>query len=86
MDLAQQGADSKKAKGHDLIELLSLHRANGRWEVALPSNAIYVPRQTAVRILAHRLASLTDDANQPDAKDGQKVELARWLNALLESH
>jgi len=86
MDLAQQGADSKKAKGHDLIELLSLHRANGGWEVALPSNAIYVPRQTAVRILAHRLASLTDDANQPDAKDGQKVELARWLNALLESH
>jgi hypothetical protein len=86
VDLAQAGADSKKAKGRDQIELLPLHRAKGGWEVTLPANAVYVPRQTAVRILAHRLASLTDDANQPDTKDGQKVELARWLNALLESH
>jgi hypothetical protein len=86
VDLAQAGANSKNAKGHDQIELLPLRREKGGWEIALPSNAIYVPRQTAVRILAHRLASLTDDANQPDSKDGQKVELARWLNALLESH
>jgi len=85
VDLAQARADSKNAKGRDHIELLSLHRAKGGWEVSLPANAIYVPRQTAVRILAHRLASLTDDANQPDTHDGQKVELARWLNALLES-
>jgi hypothetical protein len=84
VDLALAGTDSKNAKGRDQIELLSIHRAKGGWEVALPPDTIYVPRQTAVRILAHRLASLTDDANQPDAKDGQKVELARWLNALLE--
>jgi hypothetical protein len=85
VDLAQAGAESKSAKGRDHIELLPLHRAKGGWEVTLPSNAVYVPRQTAVRILAHRLASLSDDANQPDTKDGQKVELARWLNALLEN-
>jgi hypothetical protein len=65
------------------VQTLDLHRANGGWEVLLPSNAIYVPRETVVRILAHQLAALTDDANRPETKDGQKVQLARWLNVLL---
>ena len=72
-----------RAGEREEVQKLDLHRANGGWEVLLPSNAIYVPRETVVRILAHQLAALTDDANPPETKDGQKVQLARWLNVLL---
>jgi hypothetical protein len=52
------------------------------WEVLLPVDMIYVPREAAVRLFAHQLASMTDhgDAN---AGEGEKVQLARLLNALL---
>lgn len=77
------GEASAHSKERDQVELLPLRRAKGGWEVVLPSNAVYVPRETVVRILAHHLAALTD-ANHPPTKDGEKVELARWLNVLLE--
>jgi hypothetical protein len=53
------------------------------WEVLLPVDMIYVPREAAVRLFAHQLASMTDhgDAN---AGEGEKVQLARLLNALLQ--
>ena len=76
-------------KEHADVQRLELHRANGGWEVVLPTNATYLPRATVVRILAHQLAALTDDS-QPDksqpsqSRDDHQVQLARWLNVLLE--
>ena len=81
---------SGHSKEHADVQRLELHRANGGWEVVLPSNAIYLPRATVVRILAHQLAALTDNS-QPDdfrphqSRDDQQVQLARWLNVLLET-
>lgn len=85
--LAQQGNHPKE---HADVQRLELHRANGGWEVALPANAMYLPRPTVVRILAHQLAALTDNS-QPDdsrpsqSRDDHQVQLARWLNVLLET-
>jgi len=58
-------------------------RAPNSWEVVLPQEGIYLPREAAIRVLAHQLAVLTDD---PEAPSGlrEKAQLARLLNTLLE--
>jgi hypothetical protein len=53
------------------------------WEVVLPRE-IYLPRDAAVKVLAHQLASATDNPQAPSA-DPQKAELARLLNTLLQN-
>jgi len=53
------------------------------WEVVLPQEDIYLPRDAAVRVLAHQLAVLTDDPEAPSGLRG-KAQLARLLNALLQ--
>jgi hypothetical protein len=63
------------------------HQSANQWELQLPADAIYVPREVAVRVLAHRLAALTDAKSDPksDAKQSdEKAELARWLGVLLQ--
>jgi hypothetical protein len=52
------------------------------WELVLPQDAIYMPRETAVRILAHRLSVLAD-AENPSANLRQKAQLAQMLNTIL---
>jgi len=53
------------------------------WEVVLPPGDIYLPRDAAVRVLAHQL---TDVADSPETSSGgpQKAELARLLNTILQ--
>ena len=84
--LAQTKTHSKERAD---VRPLEVRHANGGWEVVLPSNAIYLPRETVVRVLAHQLAALTDDStadNTPptQSRDDHQVQLARWLNVLLE--
>jgi hypothetical protein len=79
--LAQEGRHSKERAD---VRRLELQRASGGWEVVLPSNAIYLPRPTVVRVLAHQLAALTDNSQPPQSRDDHQVQLARWLNVLLE--
>jgi NlpC/P60 family len=79
--LAQEGRHSKERAD---VQRLELQRASGGWEVVLPSNAIYLPRPTVVRVLAHQLAALTDNSQPPQSRDDHQVQLARWLNVLLE--
>ncbi len=52
------------------------------WELLLPQDAIYMPRETAVRVLAHQL-SLLADAENPAANLRQKSQLAQMLNTIL---
>lgn len=55
---------------------------NGRdWQLELPSNAIYIPKDTAVRLLAHELATMTGRRNAPPTP--QEAQLARLLDHLL---
>jgi NlpC/P60 family len=73
-----------KVKAYSENRRFSLTRRDpATWEVLLPAETIYVPREAAVRLFAHQLASMTD---RPEANSGatEKVELARLLNALLQ--
>ena len=54
------------------------------WELMLPPNSIYVPNNIAVRMLAHQLATLTDETAGQTSTPEQKVELSRLLSVLLE--
>jgi hypothetical protein len=69
---------------------------NKSWKLTPSRNAIYLPQHTAERILAHRLAQLTEDTpdnaprntphNTPHNTSGtqEKAELARLLDVLFE--
>jgi NlpC/P60 family len=71
-------------KKHSERQRLSLtRRDNQTWEITLPPDAVYIPREVAVRILAHQLASLTD-TTEPSTAENKKIVLARLLNLLLE--
>ena len=52
------------------------------WQLNLPDDAIYLPRQLAVRVLAHQLASLTESTERSSQE--KQAQLARWLDALLD--
>jgi len=63
---------------------LLVRRDYDTWELTLPPNAIYVPNNIAVRMLAHQLATLTDETAGQTSTPEQKVELSRLLSALLQ--
>jgi hypothetical protein len=62
-----------------------LHRSEqGTWEVILPQEVIYVPREAAVSIFAHQLAVLTEGASSAARPVQDKALLAKLLGVLLE--
>jgi hypothetical protein len=72
------------AKKRGPVQRWNLQRAAEGWELGLPQDTIYVPREAAARILAHQLADLTDSASANDQDRDQKIQLARWLSLLLD--
>ncbi|HVO63132.1 MAG TPA: NlpC/P60 family protein [Terriglobales bacterium] len=60
-----------------------LYRNGKKWQLELPTNAIYVPKDTAVRLLAHQLATITGRGNVPPSRTQQEAQLARLLDRLL---
>jgi len=74
-----------KVKTNSETRRFSLTRRDpATWEVLIPTETIYVPREAAVRLFAHQLASMTDRP-EPTAGDSEKVQLARLLTALLQT-
>jgi hypothetical protein len=73
----------KHGKPPERQRWLLRRRDQNSWEVVLPQGGIYLPRDAAVRVLAHQLSDLTDD---PEAPSGghEKAQLARLLNSLLQ--
>lgn len=73
-----------RPKKYPKVQRWSLHRRTAdNWELALPSDAIYLPREAAVRLMAHQLAVLTDADSLSRGNPEDKVRLARLLNVLL---
>jgi hypothetical protein len=70
--------------GHELLRL-DLVRTNDGWQVLAPRNAIYVPRDVAVRMLAARLALLTQEggASGGDSVPAQ-AQIVRVLSTLFD--
>jgi hypothetical protein len=58
-----------------------LYRNGKDWQLELPTNAIYIPKDAAVRLLAHELATMTGRRNAPPTQ--QEAQLARLLDRLL---
>jgi hypothetical protein len=63
-----------------------LLRVNGAWEVFVPKDRVYVPRDVAVRMLAARLASLAQDSDVSDSDSAlrQQALVVHALSALFE--
>ena len=79
------GADKRPRKKLEVQRWKLLRTSNDTWEVALPDDTTYIPREAAVHILAQQLAALTDSASDSGAQANQKVQLAHWLNVLLDT-
>jgi hypothetical protein len=76
------GLDARSAKPRDTQRFMMRRAGSGGWELILPGDLSYWPRDVAVKMLAHQLASLADSGSA--GKPEQKLLLARWLNTLLE--
>jgi NlpC/P60 family len=62
-----------------------VRRDHATWELSLPTDVIYLPREAAARILAHQLATLTDADSEKPTDHAKKLQLAHVLNILLET-
>jgi NlpC/P60 family protein len=63
---------------------LELQRTKKGWVMMPADQNVYVPREAALRILASRLASLTQSADRSTVKDREQAEIIRFLNLLVE--
>lgn len=62
-----------------------IQHAKSGWTLSAPTQNIYVPRSSAVRIFAQQLAQLTDQSSSDSASpsNSQEAHLASLLDALL---
>jgi len=81
--LTVTGGQVKRGKPPERQRWLLRHRDQNGWELVLPQADVYLPRDAAVRVLAHQLTALTDDPEAPGGSR-EKAQLARLLNALLQ--
>lgn len=63
---------------------LELQRTKKGWIMAPANTNVYVPRDAALRILAERLALLTQDTQRSSEKDREQADIIRILNLLIE--
>jgi hypothetical protein len=62
----------------------SLRRSDNKsWKLTPSRNAIYLPQNTAERLLAHALAQLTENTSNNASGAQDKAELARLLDVLF---
>ena len=61
-----------------------IRRRKTDWELTPSRDTIYVPQAIAARVLAHKLAQLTEDNPGTTGRTQDKAELARLLDVLLE--
>jgi hypothetical protein len=60
-----------------------LYRNGKQWQLEFPTEAIYLPKETAVRLLAHELAVMTESRAPSSHGTQQEAQLARLLERLL---
>ncbi len=81
LKLSTQKTNSTKHRERQRWPVLRKH---GTWEITIPSDAIYIRSDVAVRVLAHQLSALTDDTTGAPSMAGEKLQLSRMLNVVLE--
>ena len=81
LKLSQQKTNSTK---HNESHRWQLVRSDhDRWEITIPSEAIYLPSDIAVRTLAHQLSALADETAAGPGAAEEKLQLSRLLNLTL---
>jgi hypothetical protein len=60
-----------------------LYRNGEQWQLEFPTEVIYLPKETAVRLLAHQLAAMTGSGTTSTHGTQQEAQLARLLDRLL---
>jgi len=80
--LAVTAEKMKHGKPPERQRWLLRPRDQNGWDLVLPQGEIYLPRDAAVRVLAHQLTDITDDPEAPSGRE--KAQLARFLNVLLQ--
>jgi hypothetical protein len=64
-----------------------LLRMSDGWQVLAPKTSVYVPRDVAIRMLAARLASLTQEASNSGGESvREQSQIVRVLSALLNAN
>jgi hypothetical protein len=63
---------------------LELQRTKKGWLMTPANQNVYVPREGAMRILAARLAALTQSAERSTEKDREQSDIIRFMNLLVE--
>jgi hypothetical protein len=80
--LAGSGRAPQKTK--DTQRFILRRVDDDRWEMTMPDEPRYLPREAAVWSLAHQLAALTDAGPTVVGHADERVQLARWLDELLD--
>ena len=81
--LSLAGGRMEWKKHHDKRRWSISRRDQTTWQVWLPSAAVYLSRNDAVRLFAQQLAILSDHTHEENSGLEKKTELARALNILL---
>lgn len=63
---------------------VELQRSKKGWFITPANENAYVPRDAAMRILAERLAALTQDSRASGEKEREQAQIIRFLNLLVE--
>ena len=82
LKLSQQKTTS--SKHNEIQRWLLVRRDHDSWEITLPSEAIFIPSEIAVRTLAHQLSALTDETAAAPGTAEEKLQLSRLLNLSLQ--
>ena len=69
--------------GREAHELELQHTKKG-WVMVEGNEIAYVPRDTAMRVLAERLAALTQSPERSTQSDREQAEIVRFMNLLIE--
>ena len=87
-NVAIVGEKLERKRHHDKVRW-ELRRTAQGWQLLAPSDRVYVPRDVAVRVLASRLALLTE--KEPVSEDSdpsirQEARIVQTLNFLFDQH
>jgi cell wall-associated NlpC family hydrolase len=63
---------------------LALERTKKGWTMVEGNEIAYVPRDAAMRVLAERLAALTQSTERSTQKDREQAEIVRFMNLLIQ--
>jgi hypothetical protein len=63
---------------------LALERTKKGWTMLQGSEIAYVPRDAAMRVLAERLAALTQSTERSTQKDREQTAIVRFMNLLID--